>query len=72
VVGSGHVDFARVRDALRDVGYLDSERWIVAETFAGGVPEIAAATAIWRQLVPDAWTYAEESLRFTKRLLEAR
>jgi D-psicose/D-tagatose/L-ribulose 3-epimerase len=70
VVGSGHVDWPGVRDALRDLGYLDGECWIVAETFAGGVPEIAAATAIWRQLVPDAWTYAEESLRFTKRLLE--
>jgi D-psicose/D-tagatose/L-ribulose 3-epimerase len=71
IVGTGHVDWPAVRTALRDLGYLASDRWIVAETFAGGVPEIAAATAIWRQLVPDAWTYADESLRFTKKLLEA-
>jgi D-psicose/D-tagatose/L-ribulose 3-epimerase len=71
VVGSGHVDWPGVRAALRDHGYLGSDRWIVAETFAGGVPEIAAATAIWRQLMPDAWTYAAESLRFTRQLLEA-
>jgi D-psicose/D-tagatose/L-ribulose 3-epimerase len=70
VVGSGHVDWPGVRAALRDAGYLASDRWIVAETFAGGVPEIAAATAIWRPLVPDPWTYARESLRFMKALLE--
>ena len=72
VVGSGHVDWPGVRAALEDLGYLDSDRWIVAETFAGGVPEIAAATAIWRQLVPDAWTYADQSLRFTRQLLAER
>ena len=71
VVGTGHVDWPGVRRALRESGYLASDRWIVAETFAGGVPEIAAATAIWRPLVPDAWSYAAESLRFTKQLLEA-
>ena len=70
VVGSGHVDWPGVRAALVDAGYLASDRWIVAETFAGGVPEIAAATAVWRPLAPDPWTYAEESLHFTKRLLE--
>ena len=70
VVGTGHVDWPGVRAALAETGYLGSDRWIVAETFAGGVPEIAAATAIWRPLVPDPWTYAEQSLRFTKRLLE--
>jgi D-psicose/D-tagatose/L-ribulose 3-epimerase len=72
VLGTGHVDWPGVREALRDLGYLASDRWIVAETFAGGVPEIAAATAIWRPLVPDPWTYADESLRFTKQLLAAR
>ena len=70
VVGSGHVDWAGVRAALAESGYLASSRWIVAETFAGSVPEIAAATAVWRPLVPDPWTYAEDSLRFTKKLLE--
>jgi D-psicose/D-tagatose/L-ribulose 3-epimerase len=69
VVGTGHVDWTGVRAALDDLGYLSSDRWIVAETFAGGVPEIAAATAIWRPLVPDPWTYAAESLRFTKQLV---
>ena len=68
VVGSGHVDWVGIRDALRAVGYLDSGRWVVAETFAGTVPEIAAATAVWRPVVPDPWTYAAESLAYARRL----
>jgi D-psicose/D-tagatose/L-ribulose 3-epimerase len=70
-VGSGHVDWPGVRDALRAIGYLATGRWITAETFSGAVPEIAAATAIWRPIVPDPWRYAEESLAFTRRLLAA-
>ena len=66
VVGSGHVDWLGVRDALGVIGY---DAWVVAETFAGSVPEIAAATAIWRPIVPDPWSYARESLRFMRELL---
>src|SRR6266542_2168484 len=55
IVGSGHVDWVGVRDALSEGNYGG---WVVAETFTGTVPEIAAATAIWREIVPDAWTYA--------------
>lgn len=69
-VGSGHVDWPAVRDALRAIGYLAGDHWITAETFSGAVPEIAAATAIWRPIVPDAWTYARESLAFVRDLLE--
>lgn len=69
-VGSGHVDWPGVRDALGAVGYLDSEKWITVETFAGSIPEIAAATAIWRPIVPDPWSYAAESLAYIRELLE--
>jgi D-psicose/D-tagatose/L-ribulose 3-epimerase len=73
-VGSGHVPWDDARDALRAIGYLDGTSqtpgWITAETFSGAVPEIAAATAIWRPIVPDPWAYARDSLAFTKRLLE--
>ena len=64
-VGSGHVDWVGVRDALVAIGY---QGWVVAETFTGAVPDIAAATAIWRPIVPDPWVYAAESLAFTRRL----
>ena len=68
-IGSGHVDWRSARDALDAVGYLQSDRWITMETFAGSIPEIAAATAIWRPIVPDAWTYARDSLSFVRQIL---
>ena len=68
-VGSGHVDWPGVRDALNRAGY---DGWVVAETFTGAIPEIAAATAIWRPIVADGWTYARESAAFMKDLFGAR
>lgn len=68
-LGTGHIDFVGAADALRAAGYLDRPTWIVAETFAGSVPEIAAATAIWRPIVPDPWQYAADSLALMRRVL---
>jgi D-psicose/D-tagatose/L-ribulose 3-epimerase len=65
-VGSGHVDWLGLRDALRAGRY---DGWLVAETFTAKIPEIAAATAIWRPIVPDGWAYARESIAFLRRLL---
>lgn len=63
-VGSGHIPWNAVGDALRTIRY---DGWIVAETFTAAIPEIAAATAIWRPIVPDGWTYATESMVAMKR-----
>ncbi|HEY3079613.1 MAG TPA: TIM barrel protein [Chloroflexota bacterium] len=65
VVGTGQVPWPRVRAALQAAGYRG---WLVNETFNGRLPELAAATAIWRPLVPDPLTYARESLRFVRGL----
>ena len=65
VVGTGQVQWGRVWDALRGIGYGG---WLTNETFNGRLPELAAATAIWRPLVPDPMTYARESLRFARAL----
>jgi D-psicose/D-tagatose/L-ribulose 3-epimerase len=66
-VGSGHVDWVGVAEALRASDY---QGWVVAETFSGRIPEIAAATSIWRDdIVPDAWAYARDSVAFMRRLL---
>lgn len=70
VVGSGHLEWSGVREAVGEIGYGDGDRWVTVETFSGTVPEIAAATAIWRPIVPDPWTYAEASLAFTRELLQ--
>jgi D-psicose/D-tagatose/L-ribulose 3-epimerase len=65
VVGTGQVPWRRVGQALQAADYRG---WLVNETFNGRLPELAAATAIWRQVVPDPLTYARESLRFVRRL----
>jgi D-psicose/D-tagatose/L-ribulose 3-epimerase len=61
IVGSGHIPWACILSTLRAIGY---RRWVVCETFAGHIPELAAATALWRTVVPDPDTYARESARF--------
>ena len=63
--GSGHVDWAGLREGLLQGGYGG---WVVAETFTGTIPEIAAATAIWRPVVADGWTYAREAVAFLRHL----
>jgi len=68
IVGSGHVDWPGVASSLRRLGYRG---WVTAETFTGSIPEIAAATAIWRPIVPDGWTYARESLQTLRRLFDS-
>lgn len=68
IVGSGHVDWHGTASALAKIGYSG---WVTAETFTGSIPEIAAATAIWRPIVPDGWTYARESLRALQRLFKS-
>ena len=65
VVGTGQVPWGRVWEALREIGY---DGWLTNETFNGRLPELAAATAVWRPLVPDPMTYARRSLRFARAL----
>lgn len=60
IVGSGHTPWSEVMNALWADSY---DGWIVFETFAGHLPQLAAATAIWRPLVESPERYAEASLR---------
>ena len=64
--GSGHVDWDGA--AGGPAGTAGTRGWVVAETFTGTIPEIAAATAIWRPVVADGWTYAREAVAFLRRL----
>lgn len=45
--GRGHVDFAAVFAALKAVGY---DGWLTIESFGYALPDIAAATKVWRPL----------------------
>ena len=45
--GAGHVDFAETFTALKDIGY---DGWLVIEAFGQALPDLAAATRVWRPL----------------------
>ena len=45
--GAGHIDFASVFRALRAAGY---DGWMTVEAFGSALPDLAAATKIWRPL----------------------
>jgi D-psicose/D-tagatose/L-ribulose 3-epimerase len=47
VPGAGHIDFDAVFRALRKAGY---DRWLTVEAFGSALPDLAAATKIWRPL----------------------
>lgn len=64
--GTGHLPWAGVANALRQIGY---EGRVVIETFSDEVEAIARAAAIWRPLAPDPDTLARDGLHFLRRLL---
>ena len=45
--GTGQVDFAAVFKALKESGY---DGWLTVEAFGSSLPDLAAATKIWRSL----------------------
>lgn len=47
VPGDGHIDFPAVFKALRAAGY---DGWMTVEAFGSALPDLAAATRIWRPL----------------------
>jgi D-psicose/D-tagatose/L-ribulose 3-epimerase len=47
VPGAGHIRFQPIFDALRQSGY---DGWLTVEAFGSALPDLAAATKIWRRL----------------------
>lgn len=45
--GTGPIDFAAVFRALKEVGY---DGWMTVEAFGSALPDLAAATRVWRPL----------------------
>ncbi len=48
--GRGHIDFPATLGILRRAGF---QGWVVVEAFGRALPELAAATCVWRDLFPD-------------------
>ncbi|MAI33429.1 MAG: sugar phosphate isomerase/epimerase [Rubripirellula sp.] len=67
--GEGAVRWDENFDAIVKSGY---DGWLVIEAFGLALPEIAAATKIWRRMYKDEITLATEGLHFMKSEIEKR
>jgi D-psicose/D-tagatose/L-ribulose 3-epimerase len=63
VPGTGSVTWDADFDALRDVGY---DGWLTVEAFGNFLPNLAAATKIWRPLFESEEQLAHDALEFLK------
>jgi len=63
--GTGHTDWRGVFSTLKDIGY---DGWLTIESFAQPEPDLAAAAAIWRDLVSSGDELASSGLRFMKEM----
>jgi D-psicose/D-tagatose/L-ribulose 3-epimerase len=64
VPGSGHVAWDATFEALHAVGY---DGWLTVESFGNALPNLAAATKIWRQLFDSPDQVAREGFAFMQR-----
>lgn len=67
--GQGNIRWGKNFDALIEIGY---DGWMVIEAFGLALPELAAATKIWRRMFDDELTLAKEGLEFMKQEVEKR
>src|SRR5580693_332380 len=61
--GTGHVHWDETFAALRKVNY---DGWMVIESFGRALPDLAAATKVWRDLFPAPEEVYTKGLRFIK------
>lgn len=66
--GAGQVRWDQVFGALATAGY---DRWLTIEAFGTGLPELAAATCIWRRMFDDEEQLAADGLAFVRERWEA-
>lgn len=63
-VGTGQVPWVSIFKALQNCDY---EGWLTVESFSATIPELAAATCIWRPLAESPDALAMESLSFIQK-----
>ena len=61
--GSGQVNWAATFGSLKEIKY---DGWMVIEAFGRALPDLAAATRIWRDLFPSAEEVYTKGLAFMK------
>jgi len=62
--GQGNIPWAETFKAIRESGY---DGWLVIEAFGLSLPELAAATKIWRKMYQSEEQLAREGLAFMKK-----
>jgi len=67
--GTGNVDWATTFDTLKEVGY---DGWMTIEAFGLALPELSAATKIWRRMYESEIQLASDGLAFIKAELAKR
>jgi D-psicose/D-tagatose/L-ribulose 3-epimerase len=67
--GKGGINWKDNFDAIVETGY---DGWLVIEAFGLALPEIAAATKIWRRMFDTELKLAEDGLKFIKSELAKR
>ena len=63
IPGTGHVHWDDSFDALKAAGY---DGWMVVEAFGLALPNIVAATKIWRKMFPSEDQLASDSIAFMR------
>ncbi len=61
--GTGNIKWAETFDAIKEVGY---DGWLMIEAFGLALPELVAATKIWRRMYESEEQLAQDGLNFMK------
>jgi D-psicose/D-tagatose/L-ribulose 3-epimerase len=61
--GTGQVAWEETFAALHEIGY---DRWVAIEAFSGSLPELAAATKIWRRMYESEEQLARDGAAFIR------
>jgi D-psicose/D-tagatose/L-ribulose 3-epimerase len=67
--GEGGVNWDETFKVLKDIHY---DGWLMIEAFGLALPELAAATRIWRRMFPSEEYLAKNGLKFMKSRWEAK
>ena len=63
IPGKGHIDWPATFKALRSAGY---DGWLTIEAFSRALPDLAAATRVWRDFFSSPEDVYTESIKFVK------
>jgi len=63
IPGQGHINFPATFKALRSAGY---DNWLTVEAFGRALPDLAAATRVWRDFFDSAEQVYTEAIKFIK------